>query len=128
MIKQTIETFDFDGPLPPPHILEWYEKISPGFAERIMTMAESEMIHRHEIEKKELDADILSNNKIIDDYASEIRLGQVFAFIITLFLASIGTFVIVSGNPVSGSILSSTGICGIVTTFILGRTRGKNVK
>ena len=41
----------FSGPLPRPADLEFYEKIVPGAAERILTMAEKQGAHRQEIEK-----------------------------------------------------------------------------
>lgn len=47
----------FSGPLPPPEILESYEKTLPGAADRIFTMAEKEQEHRQKIE----------NNMVEDD-------------------------------------------------------------
>ena len=44
-----VETFQ--GPIPPPSVLEAYEKILPGAAERILKMAENQSTHRQEIEK-----------------------------------------------------------------------------
>ena len=41
----------FSGPLPPPGVLEGYEKILPGSAERIFTMAEKQLGHRMHLEK-----------------------------------------------------------------------------
>ena len=41
----------FHGPIPPPAILESYEKLIPGGAERILRMAENQATHRQEIEK-----------------------------------------------------------------------------
>jgi uncharacterized membrane protein len=39
----------FSGPIPPPQILGDYDKVQPGFAERIIAMAEREQSHRHGI-------------------------------------------------------------------------------
>ena len=36
----------FSGPLPPPEVLEHYERIAPGTAERLLAMAESQSAHR----------------------------------------------------------------------------------
>ncbi|MDE2760073.1 MAG: DUF2335 domain-containing protein [Paracoccaceae bacterium] len=46
--------FKSDSPVPPPILLEEYEKIQQGMTNRIMTMAESEMSHRHQWEKNVL--------------------------------------------------------------------------
>ena len=39
------------GPIPPPEMLAKYNEIDPGFAGRIMNMAEGEQSHRHKTEK-----------------------------------------------------------------------------
>jgi uncharacterized membrane protein len=41
----------FQGPIPPPAVLEAYEALVPGGANRILKMAENQAAHRQEIEK-----------------------------------------------------------------------------
>ena len=41
----------FSGPIPPPTILEGYERIHAGLADRIMKMAESQSEHRKILER-----------------------------------------------------------------------------
>nr|DAR22085.1 MAG TPA: putative membrane protein [Caudoviricetes sp.] len=41
----------FSGPIPPPEILSGYEQIHPGFADRIISMAEKQSAHRQGLEK-----------------------------------------------------------------------------
>ena len=41
----------FVGPLPDPAALAEYEQIKPGFADRIVVMAEKESAHRRELER-----------------------------------------------------------------------------
>lgn len=41
----------FQGPIPPPAVLEAYERLVQGGAERILKMAENQAVHRQEIEK-----------------------------------------------------------------------------
>lgn len=45
----------FSGPLPAPEILKQYEKLKPGFADRIFTYAETEQANRHAVQHKTLD-------------------------------------------------------------------------
>lgn len=45
--KVTVQGLFYQGPIPPPEVLEKYEKISPGFADRIVKMAEIEQEHRN---------------------------------------------------------------------------------
>ena len=43
-------SLEFHGPLPPPDIIREYESILPGSADRIFALAESEAVHRRELE------------------------------------------------------------------------------
>ena len=61
------------GPLPPPEMLDGYERTLPGTAERILSMAEKQQDHRQMIEK----AVIVGNLR-------DQRLGVVFAFLLGL--------------------------------------------
>lgn len=48
-IQQTkVEFMQHVGPIPDPATLERYNQVQPGFAERIMVMAEKEQKQRHE--------------------------------------------------------------------------------
>jgi len=44
----------FEGPIPPPAIVEGYEKIITGGADRILKLAEKEQRHRHQWDDKAL--------------------------------------------------------------------------
>lgn len=63
----------FSGPIPPPEILEHYNQIIPGAAERIMEWTETQTRHRQELESESLKADI-----------AEKRRGQHYALVIAL--------------------------------------------
>lgn len=111
VVRQEIRrVFSFSGPLPPPEILEQYNKIEPGFANRICRMAESEAEHRRALE----------NYAVKADY-KEARLGQIFAFLIGVITIGCGAWVANSGNPAAGGILSTVGVVGLVSVFIYGR-------
>ena len=84
--KRQIEIRSFEGPLPHPQILSEYNEISPDFAGRIVTMAESEARHRHNLEEKALKAQVW-----------EIRLGQILGFLIGTFTIAAGSFCAVRG-------------------------------
>jgi uncharacterized membrane protein len=47
------EATSFSGPLPPPDLLEAYERTQPGLSDRIVRMAESEQTHRQRLENRE---------------------------------------------------------------------------
>ncbi len=99
---------EFSGPLPPPSLLERYEKILPGSAERIFSMAEKQSTHRQTMEKR-----------IIYSETFQAKVGMFFAFIIVIAALITGSYLSLKNRPVSGLISLITAIGVIVTTFIL---------
>jgi uncharacterized membrane protein len=63
----------FSGPLLPPATLRQYDEITPGFAERLLRLTETEAEHRRSITARAQRQD-----------AIEMAVGQVFALIIAL--------------------------------------------
>jgi len=120
---QLKQTSVISGPLPPPEALARYDAIKPGFAERIMKMAEEEAIHRRIQEGKALAADV----EVMRAYPTEVRLGQIFAFLIGLAALGLGAYTAVSGAEVAGGFIGTTGVVGLVSAFILGRYTPKNL-
>lgn len=99
----------FSGPLPPPEIFSKYDQILPGSAERILAMAENQSNHRMRLESESL----RGGNR-------DSLLGIIAAFIIAMTTICSGTYVIVSGHPIYGTILSGSGLIGVVGAFIYG--------
>lgn len=104
----------FSGPLPPPNLLQGYDDIQPGFAERIVRMAEGEADHRRQQEQKALDADI----KLSDKDFTERRLGQGLAFTIVIILAVLGAYLAINGKELTGSVFGGPAIVSIVGAFL----------
>lgn len=50
----------WEAPLPPPAMLDHYDQLVPGAAERILRMAEAEQASRHKNEAKSIDAQVFS--------------------------------------------------------------------
>ncbi len=57
MIHQQTE-ISYSGPLPPPGVLEGFERVLPGAAERIFSMVEKQLDHRISIEKAAVDSGV----------------------------------------------------------------------
>ena len=68
VVMQAIKE-EFSGPIPPPDIIEKYERIIPGSADTIITMAEKQAAHRQAMEKK-----------MIESESRDGLLGIIFAF------------------------------------------------
>lgn len=98
----------FSGPIPSPEVLQKYEMIQVGFADRIITMAENERKDRTDIAK-----DALEKNAKLSDR------GQIFAFALCsiVILASVAFAWL--DHPWPGSLLGASGFAGIITAFIV---------
>ena len=68
----------FVGPLPPPDVLQAYENFKPGLAERIVSLSESEAIHRRELEKQNQE----HQNMVVAEFMKERKRGQSFGLTI----------------------------------------------
>ncbi len=106
-----IQQETFMGPIPHPDLLKGYEEILPGAADRILTMAENEEAHRHEIE-----------NKCVKTDSRDSLLGILCAAGISIAALVIGAMIIINvqstGGAISGTILSISGIASIIATFL----------
>lgn len=100
----------FSGPLPPPDVLEKYNRVLPGLAERIVALTENQSRHRQNLEKTVTAARLRSET-----------LGQMFAFILAL-VALAGSFWLISlGYSTTGLAVILGEIAALVGAFVYGR-------
>ena len=104
-----IQAEHHSGPIPPPKILEEYNKVIPNAAERILKMAEDQTVHRIKIESQVISLD-----------ARNSTLGILSAFIITLAVLALAAYALKLGQTVAGGFLGTLGIGSIVGAFIYG--------
>ena len=97
------------GPIPDAEQLAKYDTVLPGAADRIISMAERQSVHRQAIEK----IVVMSN-------ARNSTLGVVAAFILGVLTIVGGVFLAYNGSELTGTILGSTGLVGLATVFIYG--------
>lgn len=95
----------FQGPIPPPSILRGYDEIIPNGAERIMTMAEDEQEHRHDLEKRQVGL---------------FEKGQWFAFILGLVTIGCGTYLLATNHNITGFGALLIGVGSIVSSLLFG--------
>ena len=101
----------FSGPLPAPEDFKAYQDVMEDAPERILTMAEKQMAHRFECEKK-----------IIDSRIRESRIGQIMAFIIAIFSIGIVCFLGYKGHDwLAGSITAI--IVGLASIFLFKKSK-----
>lgn len=109
-VNQQIVTQTFSGPLPPPKLLEEYNMILPGAAERILSMAEAEAKHRHEMEKT-----------VLIETASEAKRGQKYGLFMGIFAITASVVAAFLGAEKTAMVIGGSTVVGLVTVFIIGR-------
>ncbi|WP_409523323.1 DUF2335 domain-containing protein [Nitrincola sp. MINF-07-Sa-05] len=115
-ITEVVRTIaqEYSGPIPPPRMLEHYESVQPGFADRIVSMAEKEQSHRHQLESRGVEGAVRKDAR-----------GQHYALITSVLLIVSCVFLIYTGHEVSGSILAGGSLTGLAYIFISGRKKDK---
>jgi uncharacterized membrane protein len=99
----------FSGPLPPPNILEQYNKIVPGAAERIIAQAECQTEHRIKLE-----------SKIIDSEISRSSHGLIAGTIVALACIIGGCLLVYADHDWAGATIATASVVGLVGVFIYG--------
>ena len=104
---QVSEEHHFSGPLPRPEDLAKYDQIVPGAAARIIQMAEKEMSHRHDNEKK------LSKSIIWTTVMSII-----FAFLSVIILSLLCFYAIYKDYPTVAASIAVGAIAAVAGVFL----------
>jgi uncharacterized membrane protein len=103
----------FSGPLPPPDILQGYNDVVPGAAERILKLAEGQTAHRQDLEKRVIKSDIIKS-----------YLGLGAAFILALAMIVGGCLVAyhgaTTGHAVAGGVIATGAVAALVWAFLEG--------
>lgn len=102
---------EFSGPLPPPSIIQGYENVVPGAAERILAMAEKQSEHRQLMERTMIQSD-----------SRDSLLGIIAALILGAGCLVTSCVIAISVPQNAGAICSAafgiTGIGSIVGPFL----------
>lgn len=81
----------YEGPIPPPHVLQQFDNIVPGTAANLIRLAEEESLHRRKMESMTVEANVRTQEKglIVAEYKvkgvfrSDV-LGQVAGILVSL--------------------------------------------
>lgn len=101
---------EFSGPVPHPSILQGYENIVPGAAERILSMAEQDAAHQRGIE-----------SRVLAESAAEVKRGQIFGLLIGLSAFATCIVAIFLGSEKTAMVIGGSTVVGLVTVFVTGR-------
>ncbi len=105
-------TMSFEGPLPPPQILQAYNQIVPHGAERIFAIFEKQVDHRQELEKSV----VTTNTRL------QVQ-GFWAAFFLALLVICGGFWLTFLGKSLLGMIAILGPLAGLITIFVIGRAR-----
>lgn len=131
-ITVTQNTQVFQGPLPHPELLNRYDQIIPGAADRIISMAEAESAHRREQEKATTAANMEAQRRQLEIAELQVRLvhssdrvGQTFGFLVSVFCLAASVYLGLNGQPILAGALAALPLAAIIRAL---RERPKNHK
>lgn len=107
-----MEATAYTGPLPPPDMLEQYNRAFPGCAERIVRMAEDRLRHRQALEKSVVESKIRNE-----------RLGQWFAFILGMAGIAGAVYLVTIGKSLEGFGVFLFSLGSLVGAFLVAQRR-----
>lgn len=113
----------YEGAIPPPKIVEGYERICPGATDRILAMAENDLKHKHELEIMEQKNIMECRLKVLENDAYGFKKGQNLGFIIML-TALLGGFFLVYTNHEAGGYST---VVGVILFHFLSVMYRKNI-
>lgn len=115
------QEFKFAGPIPPPFILEAYEEVLAGSADRLLNIAENQSKHRQTMEQQTLS---LQQQRLSFSHR-EVRMGQIFGLIIGIAAIGSALYAALNGAQVFAGFIGTASIIGLVSAFIYGSKGSK---
>ena len=103
-------TTSYQGPLPPPEMLERHKQVLPNGAERVVAMAESQMRHRQSLESAVVNGNVGAQAR-----------GQVFAFALGLLAIGGGIGLVAFGKNTQGLVSIIAALTAYAGVFIYGK-------
>jgi uncharacterized membrane protein len=100
----------FRGLLPPTSVLEAYERIGPGSAERILVIAEGQRCSRHRMEHLSTRGALRSE-----------MFGQWFAFLVVMAGMGLGAWLAYAGRDAAGALSTLTPLGTVAAIFLYSR-------
>ena len=111
----------FEGPLPPPSLLKQYNDAVDGAAERILTMAEQESLHRRAQENAATQANIAAQQQQLQIARDQTRavfrsdtIGQSLGFVVSLASVIGCVYLALNGQPWVATALAGLPLVGII--------------
>ena len=114
----------YQGPVPPPQILEKLESVLPGAAERIFKMAEKDQDNMIVLQQKAQDS---ARQAAVEEH-KENTLSLWMAFVVCSVFVICGTVLVVSGHDAVGATMIGTTLLGVIGSFLAQRRTNRSRK
>lgn len=108
-------SIQFQGPLPPPGMLEEYGRVIPDGANRLLILLEKQTDHRIEME-----------SRLVQSRIDVTKRGQIIAAILSVFFGLVACILGYFGHDVLAGSIGVTTIIGLAVVFVLGKEPGKS--
>ncbi len=112
----------YSGPVPDPDSLAKYEQISPGFADRILKMAEKEQEERIVTQRQVIEAEKEFNFRELNNF----KRGQIFALIAVFLIVLMCIYAFNLGYGKEARDIAIAVIASVAGIFITGRFFSKS--
>lgn len=119
----------FEGPTPPPEVLERYDALVPGTAQRLIDLAVEESHHRRKLESNAQAADIEARNKQLEIASEQSKavfrsdvIGQGAGIIVALCCIAGAVFLAISGRELAAAALAAIPTAAVIQAFFAKRT------
>lgn len=109
VVAESVE-FHYSGPLPPASELEAYGRVDASLPNRIVSLTESSLAHRQDM-----------------DYAKRSFAGLVAGFIVAVLFLGVAAWLISSGHGVAGTVLGSVDLVALTAVFVLSHRNGRKI-
>ena len=107
----------YQGPIPPPAIMEQMEKLLPGAADRIFVMAEKDQDAQiAKLERRDSNMAMIARSEHTENMTA-----LWMAFVVCLVFVVCGTFLVINGYEKTGAALIGTTLLGVITSFLSRR-------
>ncbi|AXW48142.1 DUF2335 domain-containing protein [Ralstonia solanacearum] len=118
----------YQGPIPHPSILEGFERLVPGSANRLIEMAEAESLHRRSLEDRAQAANIAGQEKqlFIAEYQSKVvfwsdTIGQIAGTVVSLACIAGAVWLAMNGHEVAAGALTAIPGAALIRSFFSPR-------
>jgi len=127
-LQQTVT--HYQGAVPHPDILAGIDKIVPGAAARLVTLAEEESHHRRNLELKAIEANIatqeqqtqIAQQQSRDVFKSDM-IGQIFGFIVCLSCICAAIYLGINGHDVLAAGIAAVPTAALIKAFVLNKNK-----